>query len=341
MKILVAEDDLDNARLLENILRKNDHSVEVVPDGAKALQRLQTEKFDALLTDWMMPEMDGITLIQRVRAEVKSAPLILMITAISDDDARQQVLQAGADDFLIKPYRSTDVVRVLSDGLARLNQPLPEPDDRVVTPVRVNGLPPFVSIVVAAGTGGPSDIHQFFQSIEENCPAAFFVVQHGPDWMMTLLARQLKQESRFPCMVAYQDLQPARGHIYLAPGNHHLAFSPPPVALELNQDSKENYLRPSADYLFRNAATVFGEFCIAVILSGMGRDGSQGARNIKASGGVVFVEDPKAAAASSMPQTALDSKVADAVLPLSILGEAVLDQAQRLNEELERRKKEE
>ena len=260
MKILVAEDDLDNARLLENILRKNDHSVEVVPDGAKALQRLQVEKFDALLTDWMMPEMDGITLIQRVRAEVKSTPLILMITAISDDDARQQVLQAGADDFLIKPYRSTDVVRVLSDGLARLNQPLPEPDDRVVTPVRVNGLPPFVSVVVASGTGGPSDIHQFFQSIEGNCPAAIFVVQHGPDWMMTLLARQLKQESNFPCMVAYQDLQPARGHIYLAPGNHHLAFSPPPVSLELNNESKENYLRPSADYLFRSAATVFGEF---------------------------------------------------------------------------------
>ena len=73
----------------------------------------------------------------------------------------------------------------------------------------------------------------------------------------------------------------------------------------------------------------------------MGRDGSQGARNIKASGGVVFVEDPKAAAASSMPQTALDSKVADAALPLNILGEAVMDQALRLNKELERRKKEE
>jgi DNA-binding response OmpR family regulator len=68
-----------------------------------------------------MPEMDGITLIQRVRDEVESAPLILMITAISVDDARQQVLEAGADNFLIKPYRSTDMVLVLSDGLARLN----------------------------------------------------------------------------------------------------------------------------------------------------------------------------------------------------------------------------
>jgi two-component system, chemotaxis family, protein-glutamate methylesterase/glutaminase len=341
MRILVAEDDLDNARLLENILRKNEHTVEVVPDGAKALERLRDEKFDALLTDWMMPEMDGITLIQRVRAEVESAPLILMITAISDDDARQQVLEAGADDFLIKPYRSTDVVRVLSDGLARLNQPPPETDDRIVTPVRVNGLPPFVSVVVAAGTGGPSDIHQFFKSIDGSCTAAFFVVQHGPDWMMNLLARQIRQEAGFPCTVAYQDLQPTRGNIYLVPGDYHLGFSPPPVSLELNQEPKENYLRPSADYLFRNAATVFGEFCVAVILSGVGRDGSQGVKNIKASGGAVFVEDPKAAAAPSMPQSALDSKVADAILPLNMLGEVVMDQAHHLNEELMRRKKEE
>ena len=99
MRILAAENDLDNARLLENILRKNEHTVEVVPDGSKVLQRLRDEKFDALLTDWMMPEMDGITLFQRVRAEVESAPLVLMITAISHDDARQQVLEAGGEDI--------------------------------------------------------------------------------------------------------------------------------------------------------------------------------------------------------------------------------------------------
>lgn len=93
----MAEDDLDNAGLLENILKKNEHTVKVVPDCAKALQRLRDEKLD-----WMMPEMDGITLIQRVRDEVESAPLILMITAISFDDARQQVLEAGADDFFDK-----------------------------------------------------------------------------------------------------------------------------------------------------------------------------------------------------------------------------------------------
>ena len=86
---------------------------------------------------------------------------------------------------------------------------------------------------------------------------------------------------------------------------------------------------------------MFGEFCVVVILSGVGRDGSQGARNIKASGGVVFVEDPKASAVPSMPKTALDSKVAGAILLLNMLGEVVMDQGYHLNEELKYRKNEE
>ena len=95
-------------------------------------------------------------------------------------------------------------------------------------PVRVNGIPSFISVVVAAGTGGSSDIQQVFQSIDKSCPAEFFVVQHGPDWMMKLLARQIKQGVGFSCAVAYQDLQTTRVNIYLAPADHHLTFYPPP-----------------------------------------------------------------------------------------------------------------
>jgi two-component system, chemotaxis family, protein-glutamate methylesterase/glutaminase len=106
--------------------------------------------------------------------------------------------------------------------------------------------------------------------------------------MMKLLARQIKQGVGFPCAVAYQDLQPIRGNIYLARADHHLTVSPPPVSLELNQESKENYLRLSTDCLFRKATTLFGEFWVAVILSGLVRDRSEGARNIKVSGGSRF-----------------------------------------------------
>jgi two-component system, chemotaxis family, protein-glutamate methylesterase/glutaminase len=337
MKILVAEDDLDNARLLESILRKSKHTVEVVADGVEALKRLQQTPFDVLLTDWMMPEMDGVALIQRVRAEIETAPLILMITAVGDDDSRQQILQAGADDILIKPYQSADVVRILSDGFARFTQP--EPEVRVITPVRINGLPPFVGVVITAGTGGPVNIPRLFHTIGRDCPASFFVVQHGPEWMTSLLVRQLKLETGFPCHTASQDLQPEVGHIYLAPGDQHMVINPPPVSLGLNDGPKENFMRPSGDVLFESASQVFGEFCVAVVLSGMGRDGARGAGAIKAGGGAVFVESPGKSSAPSMPQTA--SSVANVSLPLDMIGEAITGQVTLSNKKLWHRKRQE
>ncbi|MBT3185361.1 MAG: response regulator [Nitrospina sp.] len=339
MKILVAEDDLDNARLLESILRKNAHTVEVVGDGKEALKRLRERRFDALLTDWMMPEMDGVTLIQRVRAEVETAPFILMVTAVGDDDSRQQILQAGADEFLIKPYQSEDVVQVLSDGFARFTQP--EPEVCVIKPVRVKGLPPFIGVLVTAGTGSPLNIPKLFNSISKDCPASYFVVQHGPEWMTELLAQQIRLETGFPCHVALQNLQPEVGHIYLAPSDHHLVVNPPPVSLGLNLGPKENFMRPSADILFGSASEVFGEFCVAVILSGMGRDGARGAGTIKAGGGAVFIESSGKSSVPSMPQTALESRVVSASLPLNMMGEAINHQVILSNRKLLHRKREE
>ncbi len=339
MKILVAEDDLDNARLLENILRKNAHIVEVVGNGEEALKKLREGRFDALLTDWMMPEMDGVTLIQRVRAEVEVVPLILMITAGGDDKSRQQILQAGADEFLNKPYQSGDLVQVLADGFARFTQP--EPEVSVIKPVRIKGLPPFVGVVIAAGTGSPLNISQLFSSIDKDCPASYFVVQHGPEWMLKLLVQQIRQETGFPCHIASQNLQPEVGHIYLAPSDHHLVINPPPLSLGINLNPKKNFMRPSADILFDSAGTIFGEFCAAVILSGMGRDGAQGAGTIQAGGGAVFVESPGKTSVSSMPQTALDFKVVSASLPLSMIGEAIGHQVSMSNKNLLRRKREE
>ncbi|MBT3509524.1 MAG: response regulator [Nitrospina sp.] len=339
MKILIAEDDLDSARLLENILKNNEHSVEVVGDGKEALKRLRGNRFDALLTDWMMPEMDGVTLIQRIRAEVETAPLILMVTAIGDEASRHQILQAGADELLIKPYQSSDVVRVLSDGFARFTQPGPEVS--VVKPVRVNGLPPFVGVVITAGTGGPLQIPKLFDSISKDCPASYFVVQHGPEWVTELLVKQIRSETGFPCHIASPNLQPELGHVYLAPRDFHMVINPPPVTIGLNLDPKENFIRPSADILFDSAGRVFGEYCVAVVLSGLGRDGARGAGSIKARAGAVFVESPGKTSVPSMPQTALDSLVVSASMPLGMMGEAINHQVIQSNKKLMHRKKEE
>ncbi len=337
MKILVVEDDLDSARLLENILKNSKHTVEVVDDGVKAFDRLRQAQFDVLLTDWMMPEMDGVTLIQKVRNELDATPLILMITAVGDDESRQQVLQAGADDFLIKPYETADLVQVLSDDFARFTQP--EPEVSVIQPVRINGLPPFVGVAITSGTGNPINVPKLFHSVSRDCPAAFFIVQHGPEWMVDLLVQQIRQETGFPCQIASQSLQPEKGHIYIAPSDQHMVINPPPLSIGLNHEPKKNFMRPSGDILFDSVGNVFGEFCIAVVLAGMGRDGAQGAGTIRAGNGAVFVEKPGKCSSPSMPQTA--SSVANISLPLDMIGEAITHQVTLTHKKLWSRKRQE
>lgn len=334
MKILVAEDEPDNARLLADILAHAAHEVDVVHDGKKALEALRKTRYDALLTDWMMPEMDGVELIRRVRIELRPSPLILMITAIGYDKAREYVLQAGADDYIVKPYTLQQVLKCLDDGLLRWNQPAPSLPPAGIPARPISILPPFVGVVVAASTGGPPALTALFRSLPRQCAAAFFVVQHGPAWMLDMFALQLQRDTGFEFLLAREGMVPETSYAYLAPGDRHMCVQASPLALRLNAGAPENFVRPAADPLFRSASQAFGRFCVAAVLTGMGRDGAQGVIEIKSGNGVSLAQDPETAMAPSMPRTVIAARLADKILPLTELGAAIAGEVARLSAEL-------
>ena len=116
MKILIAEDDATSALLLQRTLIKGGYDVTVARDGIEALAAIKQKPFDALITDWMMPCMDGIELTRQVRAIVN---VIIVITALDSVEAKAHALEAGADDYLAKPYQLRKVLEVLENCLAR------------------------------------------------------------------------------------------------------------------------------------------------------------------------------------------------------------------------------
>src|SRR4051812_10014676 len=124
-KILIAEDDPASALLLQRALMRSGYAVSVAPNGREALQLLEREAFDALLTDWMMPELDGIELIRRVRTSIKPTPAIMLITALDSEQTRTCAVQAGADDYLTKPYQIQVILDRLGACLMRRAQPTP------------------------------------------------------------------------------------------------------------------------------------------------------------------------------------------------------------------------
>ena len=106
--------------------------------------------------------------------------------------------------------------------------------------------------------------------------AAFFVVQHGPAWMLETFSQRLMKETSFKVKMAANYMVPELGTVYLAPGDKHMLVDEHTLKLVINDGPKENFVRPAADPLFRSVAKAFGRYTVAVVLTGLGKDGSQG-----------------------------------------------------------------
>ena len=321
-KVLVVEDELTNSILLKRILTKAGYSVVVAHNGADALKHLDREKFDAVLTDWMMPQIDGIELIRQMREKLKPMPLTLMVTALVSEGARSYALESGADDYIAKPIDVDDLLTRLSDGLFKLKQASLQSNVKYETK-DLKVLPPFVGVGIATSTGGPPTLLEVFKNIDKSVKAVFYIVQHGPSWMLETFTQRLAKETNLNVVLATNNTLPEIGTVYVAPGDKHLLIDPVSYKIILDEGPKENFVRPSADPLFRSISDAFGRYGVAVVLTGLGRDAAQGAAQIASVKGTVIVQDPETAVAPSMPTATINSGINHRKVPLPDIGKAI------------------
>lgn len=109
MRLLLAEDEKELSNALVTILKHNNYSVDAVYDGLEALDYLQAENYDGVILDIMMPKMDGITVLKKLRERGSDLP-VLMLTAKSEIDDRVLGLDSGADDYLTKPFATKELL---------------------------------------------------------------------------------------------------------------------------------------------------------------------------------------------------------------------------------------
>lgn len=321
-KILIAEDELTNSILLKRVLTKAGYLVVVAHNGLDAINHMERESFDALLTDWMMPQVDGIELIRRVRENIKPLPLIIMVTALVSEGAKNYALESGADDYIAKPIDVDDLLARVKDGLNRRFQPPPSKSIKGTNP-DLDSLPPFVCVAVASSTGGPPALLEIFKYLPASTNASFLIVQHGPPWMLETFAQRLQKESQMNVKLAAHGISAEPGTVYLAPGDKHMTIEQHSYRILLNEGPKENFVRPAADPLFRSVATAFGSYSIGVILTGLGRDGAQGAYQISSVNGTIIVQDPETAVAPSMPKTVVEMGMNHKIGQLNEIGKII------------------
>jgi two-component system chemotaxis response regulator CheB len=181
----------------------------------------------------------------------------------------------------------------------------------------------FAGVCIAASTGGPPAVAEVVSKLKSTDKAAFFIIMHGPAWMLQTFAERLNTLAQMPVHLAKNGLAAKPGNIYLAPGDFHTVLNPEKMELMLNDDPPENYVRPSADPLFKSVAVKFQSRTIGVVLTGMGHDGSIGCGYIAAAGGRVIAQDPATAVLPSMPESIINLRIADTVAPLNKIADTI------------------
>ncbi len=341
-KILIAEDDALLLKLLETALRPNYPDLIVTRNGEEALQRLRREPVDVLVTDWMMPGIDGIELIRRVRAELSPAPFIIMSTVLGSQEAREHALRSGADDFLVKPAKIAEIRACIELATQRHSS---SRKLRVAQPVSPRlawrtseVIPDHVVVAVAASTGGPVALHALFDDPGLPRDCVYFVALHGPAWLHESVVDALARRSRLDIRLAEDGVVGKPGCVYFACKERHLLIDPE-LRMKFDDSPAEHFLRPAADPLFRSVARACGANALGLVLTGMGNDGAAGAAEMAAVGATILAQDPVTAVIGSMPNAVIGAGIVKEVIPLSGLGRGVTRHTAALKYALASRKR--
>ncbi|OON78776.1 chemotaxis protein CheB [Streptomyces tsukubensis] len=177
-------------------------------------------------------------------------------------------------------------------------------------------------VAIASSAGGIRGLTVLLGGLDESLPVAVLVVQHLDPHHRTVLAEILGRRTSLPVKLAGAGERVRPGHIYIAPPGRHL-LAAPRDRIRLSGADAVNFVRPSADLLFRSVAEQYGERVIACVLTGTGRDGASGADAVKAAGGKLIVQDPDSAEFTGMPEAAVSTGRADFVLPLEDIPAAI------------------
>jgi two-component system, chemotaxis family, protein-glutamate methylesterase/glutaminase len=350
-RVLIVDDSAFMRKVLETIFNA-DEQLQVVghaKDGREAVSLAESIKPDVITMDINMPHVDGL----QATAEIMTTnprPIVIVSSESKEGAASTlRALELGAIEFVGKPSSAIDLdmqsvkeellrkvrmackVRVVrtASRLASKLQDAGGTKVHVQAPVSPRRAPTsgldqrFPVVVLAASTGGPATVMRIAPGFTRDFPAAVILVQHMPAAFTTQYAAQLAEftEVRVKEAEANESLQP--GTFYICPGGQHLRVTPTGrIQLDGSSGRIDGYL-PNIDVTMESVAAYAGALSIAGVLTGMGSDGANGAKSIKAAGGLVIAQDEATSVIFGMPAEAIKAGVVDQVLGIDDIYAAI------------------
>lgn len=304
-------------------------------DGAEAVQRCAKDRPDLILMDLLMPVMNGVEATARIMSQNPVPILVVTATVSGNYSLVYEAMGRGALDAVNTPVLGPhgDIA-----GGAELLKKIGQVSKFTTSSSRIEAVAPIVAakssssagpefplVAIGASTGGPQALGEVLSSIPAGTQASFVVVQHITQEFAKGLATWLSERSPLPVIVAETGMLLEPGRVFLAGTNDHLVLRRPRL-LEYTPHPVDNPMRPSVDVFFASAGEAWPRPGIAVLLTGMGRDGAAGMLQLKQRGWHTIAQDEASCVVAGMPAAAIRIGAAKTILPLGRIGPAIVSQ---------------
>ena len=343
IRLMIVDDSMVARAVLSRMLEADGgfEIAAVAGTAEDAIDALGQVRVDIILLDLEMPGVGGLKSIPRIIERGRGAQ-VMIVSSLAEEGAEETVaaLALGAADTLPKPGtgrfngRFSEVLMSKLRALGRVADRPDEPRPRSVAepaaaPLRAMAAAPLRLLAIGASTGGIHALSSFFQALPARIGAPILVTQHLPAPFMSVFARQLSTASGRETIVAEDGLRLLPDRVVVAPGDAHLTVEVAGGRLvaRLSRNKVRSGCLPSVDPMLSSAGAMLGEEALGVVLTGMGRDGLEGAMALVGAGGSVIVQDEASSAVWGMPRSIAEAGLACAILPPAKIARRIASRA--------------
>lgn len=340
IKVLVVDDSSFFRHQIKSIINSSPNLTVIgeAANGRDAIDKVASLKPDVITMDYEMPLMDGITAVREIMRRHPTP--ILMFSSLTLQGARVTLdaLDAGAVDFLPKSYEkasgNTDTLRkVLVEKIQSIAKPSTLLRRSTAAPARSpvsrttaakNYTQKFELVMIGTSTGGPVALQKVLTQLPVNFPVPILLIQHMPGSFTGAFAERLNSQCRIGVKEAEDGDILKPGMAYLAPGGMQMMLSGKNKLKVLAGDARLNY-KPSVDLTFGSAVKHFNKSALAIVLTGMGADGREGARLLKQAQNVIWAQEGSTCVIDGMPSAVVKANLADEVIPLPDIARRIVN----------------